>query len=198
MTFLEHVLEFLLVVTLFGVALAAVVFFVTRSYLRRHWRLLRGHVVTRGIVTGWSFLAAGRERWSTRATPAQLSQGTAARVRRHMWAAVEDAELAVGHAHAHDAPVAELPAVCRALRSTADELDGLLRHERRLPSGARPDAVRRQVAEVIAAARDVQSAALGAGGDAAAPRVRALVRQAGEEVQIVSAAVSRLRSLPSH
>jgi hypothetical protein len=72
-----------------------------------------------------------------------------------------------------------------------------LRHERRLPADARPEAVRRQVADVIAAARDVQAAALGAGGDAAAPRIRSLVQQAGDEVEIVSAAVSRLRSLQS-
>ena len=81
MAFLEHLLEFLLVVTLFGLAVLAVTFFVARSYVRRHWRVLRGHVITRGLVSGLSFLAAGRERWSARATPEQLSQGTAARVR---------------------------------------------------------------------------------------------------------------------
>jgi len=197
MTFVEHVLEFLLVVTLFGVAVLAAAFFVTRSYIRRHWRFVRGHVITRGLISGVSFLAAGRERWSARATSEQLSQGTASRVRRRMWTAVEDAEVAVAHADSHDAPVAELPSVCRSLRTAASELDGLLRHERRLPAGARPEAVRRQVADVITAARDVQSAALGAGGDAAAPRVRSLVQQAGDEVQIVSAAVARLRSLQS-
>ena len=138
MTFVEHLLVFLLVVTLFGAAVLAVTFFVARSYLRRHWRLLRGHVVTRGLVSGLSFLAAGRERWSARATPEQLSQGTAARVRRRMWTGVKDAEIAVAHAASHDAPVAELPAVCRLLRTAASELDGLLRHERRLPAGGRP------------------------------------------------------------
>jgi hypothetical protein len=197
MTFLEHLLEFLLVVTLFGAAVLAVAFLVARSYVRRHWRVLRGHQITRALVSGLSFLSAGRERWLARATPEQLSQGTATRVRRRMLSAVEDAEIAVAHAASHDAPVAELPAVCRSLRSAAEELDGLLRHERRLPVGARPEAVRRQVADVIAAARDVQSAALGAGGDAAGTRIRSLVQQAGDEVEIVSAAVSRLRSLQS-
>ncbi len=197
MTFVEHLLEFLVVVTLFGAVVLAVTFFVARSYLRRHWRLLRGHVITRGLVSGLSFLAAGRERWSARATPEQLSQGTAARARRRMWTAVEDAEIAVAHAASHDAPVAELPTVCGSLRTAASELDGLLRHERRLPAGGRPEAVRHQVADVITAARDVQSAALGAGGDAAAPRVRSLVLQARDEVEIVAAAVSRLRSLQS-
>jgi hypothetical protein len=197
-TFVEHLVEFLLVVTLFGLAVLAVTFLVARRYVRRRWRLVRGHVVTRGLVSGLSFLAAGRERWSTRSTPEQLSQGPAARVRRRMWTAVEDAEIAVAHAEGQQAPVAELPAVCRSLRRAASDLDGLLRHERRLSAAARPEAVRRQVADVIGAARDLQVAALGAGGEAAAPRVRALVRQAGDEVEILSAAVSRLRSLQSH
>ena len=71
-----------------------------------------------------------------------------------MWTAVEDAEAAVSHVSAHDAPVAELPSVCRSLRGVAEQLDGLLRHERRLPGGAtRQDALRRQVAELIGAAR---------------------------------------------
>ena len=167
-----------------------------RSYVRRHWRLVRGHVATRGILATVAVLAAGRERYSSRATPAQLSAGTAARVRRRMWVAVEDAEVAVAHAESNDAPVAELPSVCRSLRAVAGELDGLLRLERRLPRGTeRADAVRHQVAEVIGAARDVQAAALRAGSDATEPQVRSMVRQARDEVDIVSAALSRLRSI---
>ena len=54
-----------------------------------------------------------------------------------MWVAVEDAEIAVAHAESRDAPVAELPSVCRSLRTVAGELDGLLRLERRLPAGTR-------------------------------------------------------------
>jgi hypothetical protein len=195
---LEHVVEVVAVLVLFAAALAALTFFVARSYIRRHWRLVRGHVATKGLLAGLAFLAAGRERWSSRLTPEQMSRGSAARVRRRMWSAVEDAEVAVAHADTHDAPVGELPALCRSLRATADELNALLRHERRLPAGARPAAVRRQVADVIAASRDVQAVALQTAGDAAEPRVRSLVRQAGDEVQIVSAAVARLRSLDSH
>jgi hypothetical protein len=113
-----------------------------------------------------------------------------------MWVAVEDAEIAVAHAGSHDAPVAELPAVCRSLRTVAGELDGLLRLERRMPKGAvRAEAVRRQVAEVIGAARDVQAAAVQAGSDATEPQVRSLVRHARDEVDIVSAALSRMRSV---
>jgi hypothetical protein len=113
-----------------------------------------------------------------------------------MWVAVEDAEKAVAHASAHDAPVADLPSVCRSLHGLASELDGLLRHERRLPSGTpRTDALRGQVAELIGAARDVQAAALRAGSEATEPQVRALVRRAADEIDIASAGLARLRSV---
>jgi hypothetical protein len=195
-TFVAHVVEFLVIAGVLVLGALAVTFFVARAYVRRHWRLVRGHVATRGVLASLAWLAAGRERFGTRATPAELSQGSPARVRRRMWVAVEDAETAVAHADERDAPVAELPAVCRSLHGVAGELDRLLRLERRLPRGsARTDAVRAQVAEVIGAARDVQAAALQAGSDATEPQVRSLVRQARDEVDIVSAALSRLRSV---
>lgn len=196
MSFAAHVLEFLLIAGLVVASVCAVAFVLARRYVRRRWRFVRGHVATRGILATLALVSAGRERYGTRATPEELSRGTAARVRRRMWVAVEDAESAVAHAASHDAPVAELPTVCRSLRTVAGELDGLLRLERRLPQGAaRADAVRRQVAEVIGASRDVQAAALRAGSDATEPQVRALVRHARDEVDIVSAALSRMRSV---
>jgi hypothetical protein len=195
-TFAAHVVEFLLIAGLLAVLALAAAFFVARGYVRRHWRLVRGHVATRGVLATLAVLAAGRERYAARATPSELSGGPAARVRRRMWVAVEDAEVAVAHAESHDAPVAELPTVCRSLRSVAGELDGLLRLEHRLPRGTeRADAVRHQVAEVIGAARDVQAAALRAGSDATEPQVRSMVRHARDEVDIVSAALSRMRSI---
>ena len=195
MTFVAHVIEFLLIAGLLVLLALTAAFLLGRSYVRRHWRLLRGHVVARGVLATLALLAAGRERYAGRATPEDLSRGTAARVRRRMWVAVEDAEIAVAHAGSHDAPVAELPAVCRSLRTVAGELDGLLRLER-MPKGAvRAEAVRRQVAEVIGAARDVQAAAVQAGSDATEPQVRSLVRHARDEVDIVSAALSRMRSV---
>ncbi len=193
---MAHVVEFLVIAGLLAVGALAVAFLLARSYVRRHWRLMRGHIATRGILATLALAAAGRESYAARSTPEELSRGAAARVRRRMWVAVEDAETAVAHADAHDAPVAELPAVCRSLRVVAGELDALLRMERRLPRGTqRPDTVRVQVADVIAAARDVQAAALRAGSDATEPQVRAMVRQARDEVDIVSAALSRLRSI---
>jgi hypothetical protein len=196
MTFVARAVEFLLIAGLLMALAAGVAFFLARAYVRRHWHLVRGHLVVRGLLAGLAVLAAGRERYWARCTPEQLSQGTPARVRRRMWVAVEDAEAAVAHADAHDAPVADLPAVCRSLRTAARELDGLLRHERRLPSGTRrSDAVRQQAADLIGAARDVQAAALRAGSEAAAPQVRSLVRSAADEIDLVSTALSRLRSL---
>jgi hypothetical protein len=196
MSFVVHVIEFLLVASLVAVAALGAAFVVGRAYLRRRWRLVRGHVATRGVLAGVATLAALRDRTLARATPEMLSRGSASRVRRHMWVAVEDAELAVTHASSHDAPVAELPSVCRSLRLVADELDGLLRLERRLPSGTeRSDALRRQVADVIRAARDVQAASLRAGSEATEPQVRSLVRHARDEVDIVSSALASMRSL---
>ena len=196
MTFVAHVFEFLLIAGAVVLLVGTAAFLVARSYVRRHWRLLHGHIAVRGVLATVALLAAGRERYAGRVSPQDLSRGAASRVRRRMWVAVEDADIAVAHAESHDAPVAELPAVCRSLHTVAGELDGLLRLERRLPKGAsRGEAVRRQVAEVIEAARDVQAAAVQAGSDATEPQVRALVRHARDEVDIVSVALSRMRSV---
>ena len=191
-TFAAHVLEFLLIAGLVVVLGLTAAFLVARSYVRRHWRLLHGHVAVRGILATLALVAAGRERYAGRATPEDLSRGAAPRVRRRLRVAVEDAEIAVAHAESRDAPVAELPAVCRSLQRVADELDGLLRLERRLPSGSSRADVRRQVAEVIGAARDVQAAAVRAGSDATEPQVRSLVRHARDEVDIVATRAGQL------
>jgi hypothetical protein len=195
-SFIEHVLEFLVIAGLVVGGTLAVAFVLARRYVRRRWHFVRRHPLTRGAMAAGTFVLAGRERAWARATPGQLSSGSAARVRRRMWVAVEDAEKAVAHASSHHAPVADLPAVCRSLHGLATELDGLLRHERRLPSGTqRTDALRGQVAELIGAARDVQAAALRAGSEAAEPQVRALVRRAADEIDIAAAGLARLRSL---
>jgi hypothetical protein len=195
-TFVAHALEFLVIACVVVALVLAIAFLVARRYVRRRWRLVRGHPVTRGVLAAGAVALAGRERFATRSTPEQLSAGSATRVRRRMWVAVEDAEAAVAHASAHEAPVAELPAVARSLRGLAGELDALLRHERRLPSTTpRADGLRSQVAELIGACRDVQAAALRAGSEAAEPQVRALVRRAAEEVDIASAGLARLRSV---
>jgi hypothetical protein len=195
-SFLAHAIEFLLIAGLVAVVVLGAAFVLARRYVRRRWHLWRGHPVTRGVLAAGALATVGRERYWARSTPQQLSSGSATRVRRRMWVAVEDAEKAVAHASAHDAPVAELPSVCRSLRGLAGELDGLLRMERRLPQGtARSDGVRRQVAELIGASRDLQAAALQAGSDATEPQVRALMRRVAQEIDIASAGVARLRSV---
>ncbi len=199
MSFLAHALGVLVIVGCVLALGAVAAFFVVRRVVRRRWREVRGHAVTRGVLVGASTFTAWRERAGTRAHSAELRHVGAARTRRVMWRAIEDAEEAVQHADARHTPVAELPAVCRSLRHVGGELDQMLRLERRLPSGhSGPDAVRTQVAEVIRAARDVQSAALRACSDATAPQIQSLVRTAREEIEIVGAALSRLRSVTSH
>jgi hypothetical protein len=192
---LVHVLEFLLIAGLLVVLGLVAAFFVGRRYVRTQWRLYHGHVVVRAALAALALLGAGRERYAGRSTPEELSRGATSRVRHRLRVAVEDAEIAVAHAEAKDAPVAELPAVCRSLHGVADELDGLLRLERRLPPGASKAELRRQVAEVISAARDVQAAALRAGSDATEPQVRSLVRHASDEVNIVATALAAMRAV---
>jgi hypothetical protein len=197
-SFLLHVLAALIVAGLVVGAGAVVAFYVVRRRVRRTWNRVQGHVVTRGVLAAPSVLGGWRDRFEARGNPEELSVGSPARARRQMWIAIEDAERAVEHANSLDAPVAELPSVCRSLRRAGDELDHLLSAGRRLPADRRrTDAGPRQVAELMHAARDVQAAAVCACSEATEPRLRALVRDARDEVQIVSAALSRMRSVSS-
>jgi hypothetical protein len=199
MSFLVHALEVLVVLGMLAALAAGSAFLVARRMVRRRWRNVRDHVATRGALSALSLVGAGKERFVARARPEDVCRGTAARTRRRMWIAVGDAEDAVRHADARDAPVAELPAVCRSLRSLAADMDQLLRLERRLPLGAdRPLPVRVQVAELIRASRDVQMAALRACSDATEPQIRSLVRRSSEEVEIVAEALSRMRTVAPH
>jgi hypothetical protein len=193
-SFLAHAIVLMLVAGLVVALGLGVAFLLARSYVRRHWRLVRGHQVTRGLLATAALVSSWRDRGARGPAAAQV-RGSGARVRRRMWVAVEDAEVAVAHVSDHHAPVAELPSVCRSLRTVAGELDALMRHERRLPHDAvRTSAVRRQVAEVIEAARDVQTSALRAGSEATEPQVRSLVSHARDEIDLVSVALTHLRS----
>ena len=186
----------LLAVAVIGSSVVLVAFVLARRVVRRRWRSVRGHPITRGLFATVSLAAAWKEQVGALVAPETLSRGPAVRVRHRMWIAVHDAETAVQHAQTVDAPVAELPAVCRSLHSVATQLDQLLRLERRLPlTHGRPDSVRSQVADVIHAARGIQLAALRASSDATAPQVHALLRSASDEVEIVAATLQRLRSL---
>jgi hypothetical protein len=192
-TFLWHafviVLVAVVVLALVGLASLAV----ARRLVLRRWHRVRQHVVTRGVFAAASSAMAWREQATAQQAPGMLATGTSTRVRRRLRQAVDAADDSVQRAEQSGAPVAELPAVCRSLRTVAGDVDAMLRLERRLPQ--HHAAVRSQAAEVIRAARDVQAAALEAMSDAADPRLRALVREASQEVEIVAAALQRLRSV---
>jgi hypothetical protein len=195
-SFLVH--AFLVLLIGGGMLLGAigVAYLVIRRQVRRRWRSLRGHGATRGVLATASVVAGWHERARGLAPPRDVTRSTAAGTRRAMWVAVGDAERAVQHGQEVDAPLAELPAICHRLRGMADELDHLLRLERRLPGGAqgRPVSVRNQAAELIHAARDVQLAALQASSDSSDPHLRSVVRDAHDEVEILAAALTRMRS----
>jgi hypothetical protein len=182
---------------LIGVIVTGLVFLTAGAaayvVLRRRWRRVRDHAATRGVLAMLSVLSTWRDRLVGRAVSEETPRGPAGRARRRMWAAIADAEEAVQHADSLHAPVADLPAVCRSLRRVGGELDHLLRLERRLPG--RSDAIGAQVADVMRAARDVQAAALSVCSDTTEPQIRALMRQARDEIEIVASTVSRLRSI---
>jgi hypothetical protein len=196
MPLLLHAAEVLLVAAMTALVAGVAAFFLVRRRIRRHWHRVRDHVATRTALSGLSMLGT----WRARATGGSASyrRGRSAGPARDMWTAIVGAEKAVDLARSLDAPIAELPAVCRNLRAVGDEIDQLLRLEPRMSVGqGGSDDVGAQVAEVIRAAGDVQAAALGACRDATGPRVRSLAREARDEVDILGAALARLRSLSS-
>jgi hypothetical protein len=197
--FLLHAVVFMALAGVVAAVAVVVAAYVVRRRVRRTWGRVQRHVVTRGVMAAPSVMAAWRDRFEERATPEEASLGPPARARRYMWTAIEDAERAVQHAAAVDAPVAELPSICRSLRQGGEDLDYLLRVGQRLPADPRrPDPVRLQVGELIHAARNVQSAAVSACCEANEPRLRSLLRAAHDEVQIAGAARARMRSFTSH
>jgi hypothetical protein len=198
-TFLAHVIEVLVVAAVLMLVGAVAAFVLVRRRARRRWNRLQAHAATRGVLAAASMFTAWRTRGEVQSAPVGLALGSTARARRRLSVAVRDAEEAVRHASSHDAPVGELPAVCRTLRRVADELDDLLRLQGRLPArGQGMDGILAQVREVVDAAHDVQSAALQACSDAGQPRLRALVREVRDEVDIVAAGLARMRSVTPH
>ena len=88
--------------------------------------------------------------------------------------------------------MAELPSLCRRIRAVSSDVDRILRVEPAPRSGASDTSdLRRQVADVIDAAIDVQRAAVAAASDANAAKVSALTRDAGDELDCVAAGLSR-------
>ena len=190
-TFVAHVLEFLLIAGLVVVAAAlAAAFLVGRSYVRRHWRLLHGHVAVRGVLATLALLAAGRERYAGRATPEDLSRARRPGAPAHVGGGRGRRDRRGPRRVARRPGGRAARGVPLAARAWPTSSTGCSAWSAACPPGASRADVRRQVAEVIGAARDVQAAAVRAGSDATEPQVRSLVRHARDEVDIVSTALA--------
>jgi hypothetical protein len=204
-TFVAHVVEVFLVAGVLFLLGAVAAFVWLRRRARRRWSRLQAHAAGRAVLAATSLFSAWRARradqrqvGSERPSPG-YGLGSTVRARRRLSVALRDAEEAVAHASSRHAPVGELPAVCRTLRRVGDELDELLRLQGRLPARRqRIDGIGRQVREVVDAAHDVQTAALRSCSDAGEPRIRALVHDVRDEVDIVAAGLARMRSVTPH
>jgi hypothetical protein len=157
--------------------------------LRRRWRILGAHPAVRTASLVWGLVSGIGLR-----VPAGWDVGRAAhRPRREMWRAVGQAEEAVAEADRAGAPVGELPDLCRRLHAAAQDVDRLLVIGADLPPGA-SGGLRRQVAEVLAAAGNIRLAAVTAASDASGPRVSELAGDARREVECIAAGLERART----
>ena len=162
---------------------------------RRKYRQVRNHVAGQTVAGAWSYVQSRRSPWASHFTWDDVHGWTPQRARREMWRAVDAAESAVGVAAQGGASVAELPSLCRRIRAVSSDVDRILRVEPAPRSGASDTSdLRRQVADVIDAAIDVQRAAVAAASDANAAKVSALTRDAGDELDCVAAGLSPRRA----
>ncbi len=181
-----------LVMILLLLSAAAVVGLLGWRALRRRWRVLRTRLAGGGVAALWAIGTVGTARRRVRPSHAEVYSWSPLRARREMWRAVDVAESAVRVADVAGAPVAELPSLCRRLHGVAADLDSVLRVEPAHSGGdSGANHVRAQVAAVIDAATEVQRAAVTSANDAHAPRVRALTRDALDEVDCLAAGLDR-------
>ncbi len=171
---------------------AAVGGFMLWRWGRRRYREIRNHVAGRTVAGAWSVVGNRRSPWASAFTWDDVHRWTPQRARREMWRAVDAAESAVRVADAGGASVAELPALCRRIREVSSDVDRILRVEPApAPGSSDTSGLRAQVADVIDAAIDVQRAAVAAASDANADKVKALTRDAGDELDCVAAGLTR-------
>jgi len=180
----------MLLVIVVMLSAAAVGGFVLWRWARRKYRAV--HFAARTVAGAWSVVGNRRPAWAPTFSGDDVRRWTPQRARREMWRAVAAAESAVRVADSGGASLAELPALCRRIREVSSDLDRILRVEP-APSAGGSDSsgLRSQVAEVIDAAIDVQRAAVAAASDANATKVRALTRDAGDEIDCVAAGLAR-------
>jgi hypothetical protein len=158
----------------------AVAAFIGFRLVRRKWRLVKVTVAVRTATAIWNGTETLRGTWNPY------------RARRAMWRSVTGAERAVADAERAGASMGDLPALCRRLRTGATSVDGLLDLGTGLPGGTA--AVRREVDDVMAAARGIHHAAVRAGRDVAAPGIQALLADAERELECVAEGVAVSRS----
>ena len=185
---------FLGVVMLAGLVSLAVLTggFLLWRFARRRLLAFRSHGAVIGATAVWD--AAASNRWNRSgelATPDVLGQWSSTRTRKEMWRSVDRATAAVRTADDIDAPVAELPSLCRRLQAAATDIDKVLRVD---PAARVPVALRDQVVEVMRAADDVQQAAVVSAGEAGSRRVRELTEDAGHELALLDAGLASMRA----
>jgi len=175
------------------VAAAAGGVFLLWRYGRRKLRAVRSHTAVVVAVALWETAGSLRWRRSSLAATRDVDGWPAHRVRREVWRSVERATSAVRAADEVGGPTAELPSLCRRLHAAALDLDKLLRIDPRAPVAA---SVAAQAGELLAAADDVQRAALSSASDASGWRVRELALDAGHELGILDAGLATFRGSP--
>lgn len=170
--------------------------------LRRRWHRLRTHAVVRGagalldVASTARFVGRRGANGTISVDAGALSVGQA---RWQMWRSVGAAERSVSEAQALGAPTADLPALTRRLHSAANDVDHLLTIGRGLhPRSDAAADVRRQLAEVIAAADHINAAAAAAASGTMAPQVRRLAADAEHELTALASAMGRTHSLDWH
>ena len=131
--------------------------FLLWRYGRRKWRAFHSHGAVVGAMALWDATSGGFLRPRSPMTPTDATQWRAAKVRKEMWRAVDQAEAAVRAADGVGAPIAEMPSLCRSLRTAAIGLDQVLRVE---PAGMVPPPLAAQALDITRAARDLQDAAV--------------------------------------
>ncbi|MGH9304075.1 MAG: hypothetical protein ACRDZ5_06640 [Acidimicrobiales bacterium] len=151
--------------------------------MRRRWRALTSHAGVRAAIAMARLAHAGTGR-----------NRRAARLRCELWQGVWAATRALRGAECAGGVTADLPALCRRLRSSAQEVDRLLV----MASGLPPEQcapLERQLAAVLEASRSIRAAALASAGGAASARSGSLADDADREARAVAAGVARSREL---
>lgn len=164
-------------------------------------------VVTAGLLVVVAVMAARALRRRLRRARAALVSRAAAsldamsspawwsslRLRRQVWRSVARADRAVTAAQRADAPVGELPILCRQLRGTARLVDAQLRTVG--ASAAVPVEVAQQARAVYTAADHISAAVTAAMTDSVQPQLAPLVEAVRRECTALAAGTRAARRI---